>query len=153
MPRTGHGGRRQGEQGASYSNRTDLNAHVPIATVPDQPYGERAQQQQAQQVVPMAPTQVAPQAAAPARPLMPLNNSPKPQGAAPGSLPFLDPTQRPNEPVTAGVDFGPGPGSEVMNQNTAPVRPISAAINEIAQSPNASPAVSTLAEAAKLLGL
>ena len=27
---------------------------------------------------------------------------------------LFDPTTRPNEPITAGVDFGPGPGSEVL---------------------------------------
>jgi hypothetical protein len=110
MPRTGHGGRRQGEQGASYSNRTDLNAHVPIATVPDQPYGDRAQQQQAQQTIPMAPTQVASQAAKPVADALPPSNTQRPPSAAPGSLPFLEATQRPNEPVTEGLPFGPGAG-------------------------------------------
>lgn len=34
---------------------------------------------------------------------------------APGSLGAFDgPTQRPNEPVTAGADAGPGPGSEIL---------------------------------------
>jgi len=27
---------------------------------------------------------------------------------------LFDPTTRPDEPITAGVDFGPGPGSEVL---------------------------------------
>lgn len=30
---------------------------------------------------------------------------------------LLDPTTRPNEPITAGVDFGPGPGSDVLPKN------------------------------------
>jgi hypothetical protein len=29
---------------------------------------------------------------------------------------LLDPTTRPNEPITAGVDFGPGPGREALPQ-------------------------------------
>jgi len=29
---------------------------------------------------------------------------------------LTDPTTRPNEPITAGVDFGPGPGSEALPQ-------------------------------------
>jgi hypothetical protein len=29
---------------------------------------------------------------------------------------LFDPTTRPDEPITAGVDFGPGPGSEVLPQ-------------------------------------
>lgn len=28
---------------------------------------------------------------------------------------LTDPTQRPNEPITAGVDIGPGPGSDILN--------------------------------------
>jgi hypothetical protein len=30
---------------------------------------------------------------------------------------LFDPTTRPDEPITAGVDFGPGPGSEVLPKN------------------------------------
>lgn len=30
-------------------------------------------------------------------------------------VPLDAPTQRPDEPITAGVDIGPGPGSEVLN--------------------------------------
>jgi len=37
---------------------------------------------------------------------------------------LMDPTTRPEEPITAGVDFGPGPGSEVLpadfQNNTRP---------------------------------
>ena len=29
-------------------------------------------------------------------------------------VPLFAPTERPNEPITAGIDFGPGPGSEIM---------------------------------------
>lgn len=30
---------------------------------------------------------------------------------------IFDPTTRPDEPITAGVDFGPGPGSEALPKN------------------------------------
>jgi hypothetical protein len=30
---------------------------------------------------------------------------------------LFDPTTRPDEPITAGVDFGPGPGSEALPKN------------------------------------
>ena len=30
---------------------------------------------------------------------------------------LFDPTTRPDEPITAGVNFGPGPGSEVLPKN------------------------------------
>jgi hypothetical protein len=31
---------------------------------------------------------------------------------------LMAPTQRPNEPITAGIDIGEGPGSEIMNLPT-----------------------------------
>jgi hypothetical protein len=33
----------------------------------------------------------------------------------PAVTPLTSPTERPNEPVTTGMDFGAGPGSEVLN--------------------------------------
>ena len=36
-------------------------------------------------------------------------------GIAPGDLNFEAPTERPNEPVTAGLPIGPGPGPEALN--------------------------------------
>lgn len=33
----------------------------------------------------------------------------------PDIVPLTAPTQRPSEPLTAGMDFGAGPGSEVLN--------------------------------------
>lgn len=57
-------------------------------------------------------------------------STPAPEGPAYGGMNFpqlgtlMDPTARPEEPITAGVDFGPGPGSEVLpqgfNNNTRP---------------------------------
>ena len=35
-------------------------------------------------------------------------------GMQPQPIPFSAPTQRPDEPITAGMDFGPGPGSEML---------------------------------------
>jgi hypothetical protein len=41
-------------------------------------------------------------------------------------------TQNPNQPITAGVDFGPGPGSEVINlPNTQPT--VLSVLRQIAQ--------------------
>lgn len=58
----------------------------PISAAPGQPYGQRGQQEQAQAVAPMA------------------SKDPMAVGA-------FGPTSRPQEPPTAGVDFGPGPGA------------------------------------------
>lgn len=46
---------------------------------------------------------------------------------------MFDPTTKPEEPITAGADFGPGPGSEVLS---APMRSISVTqtFNRLAQS-------------------
>lgn len=84
---------------AAYAQRTDLNM-APTA-VPGQTYGEAGAQMAAQRAVPMG---------APAAPAAP--QSATAPYAAPGQLGPLDrPTERPNEPVTAGAPFGPGRNS------------------------------------------
>lgn len=81
---------------AAYGQRTDLNM-APTA-VPGQTYGEAGAQMAAQRAVPMG----AP--AAPAAPSAPTST--------PGQYGPLDrPTERPNEPLTAGAPFGPGRNS------------------------------------------
>lgn len=89
MPR---GGTRQGVPGATYTNRSDLNeSRQPVRAATGQPYGERKQQVEAQRVNPL------PQQASP-----------------PQVVPIDAPSQRPDEPVTAGLPFGPGPGPEAL---------------------------------------
>ena len=87
-----------------YANRTDLqNPAQKIArqVAPGQTYGKATQQMEAQRAVPMGRSPVETAAQAP-RPV-------------PGTLGALTrPTERPNEPITAGATFGPGPGPEVM---------------------------------------
>jgi hypothetical protein len=79
-----------------YPNRSDLrNAGGKVAkqVATGQTYGEAKKQMDAQSAVPMAaaPTDAPPQ-------------------IQPGQLgAFNRPTERPNEPVTAGASFGPGP--------------------------------------------
>ena len=75
----------------AYGQRTDLNK-MPATAVPGQTYGEAGAQMAAQRAVPMG---------APAAPKAPT--------VTPGQYGPLDrPTERPNEPVTAGAPFGPG---------------------------------------------
>lgn len=96
MPRSskGRGGARTGTPGTAYPNRTDLAGSVATG----QPYGHAAAQLDAQSIVPMGTPSV-PAASTPA-------SWPLPGAAGP-----LDrPTERPGEPVTAGVGVGPGPG-------------------------------------------
>jgi hypothetical protein len=85
-----------------YPNRSDLRnpaKKMAAKAAPGQTYGEAGKQVAAQRAVPMAapPTDVAPTA------------TPQQPRVAPGSMgPLSRPTERPNEPVTAGAPFGPG---------------------------------------------
>jgi hypothetical protein len=102
MPR---GGRRQGKPGQAYPNRSDLpTAPDPGAgTFKGQPYGAATAQAQVQGAIPPSSGGSAPGQMA------------GPSGPAPGSFgAFNRPTERPKEPITAGLDIGPGPGSEVL---------------------------------------
>lgn len=45
----------------------------------------------------------------------------RPKGA-PDVVPLSAPTQRPDEPITAGIDIGPGPGSSIMGAPSAQVK-------------------------------
>ena len=74
----------------------------------------------------------------------PMNIAPQ----LPEVTPITAETQRPEEPITAGVDFGPGPGSEALalpnrsdseaefNKSIASYYPV---LNYIASRPNTSP--------------
>ena len=92
-----------------YPNRSDLrNPAKKIAktAAKGQPYGQAGAQLASQAAVPMAPSPTAPMPAAPKAPPI-----------QPGGLGlFSRPTERPNEPVTAGSSFGPGrtPGREFV---------------------------------------
>jgi len=141
MPRKGRGGERQGTPGTAYGNRSDLN--MPISTVPGQDYGKASAQQAAQSAVPMGQSPVSNLQQAPAMPTP--QAAPLPQ---PGSMPWLHPTNRPNEPVTAGLPFGPGASAPEPSRDV-----ISSALSSIARTASSSSAVSELAATAKSMGL
>lgn len=86
---------------AAYPQRSDLRSALPKKAVPGQPYGEATKQLAAQEAVPM--------------------------GASPADAPPLAPfdreTERPDEPITAGAPFGPGPGPEAVGFAAAPPAP------------------------------
>ena len=110
MPRRKkQGGARQGTPGRAYGNRSDLNGPKTMEFVGQQ-YGSRARQVAAQTEVPASftpPTQQAAQEAA----------QQAPAGPPPGEVVDLfAPTQRPDEPLTAGAPFGAGPGPEVLDR-------------------------------------
>ena len=142
MPRSNRGGARTGTPGTAYANRTDLN--VPKTTVPGQEYGKATQQRAAQDAIPMAQSPIA---AAP---------SPQPApsrvpGVSPGSLSFLDPTARPEEPIQAGLPSGPGPGPEALTG--MPSNLLSSSLRFLTMSPNATSAAYDLLHSAQTLGL
>ena len=83
----------------AYPNRTDLNnatnPKVAAKAAPGQTYGKATEQLNAQKAMPIAasPSDARPQ-------------------VTPGSLgDFARPTDRPQEPITAGVNFGDGPNA------------------------------------------
>jgi len=67
----------------------------------------------------------------------------------PGEMPYTGPTNRPNEPVTAGLPFGPGPGPEALNEQRIP---ISQQIQSAARN-TTSPALAELAAIAGSIGV
>jgi len=164
MPRTGKGGPRDGKIGQLYGNRTDLNASLPVTTIPDQGYGVAAQQRAAQQAIPMGsqpvpgasmsapapPPQQAPAQAPQQAPTTISGQLPSAPQAYPGELPFLHPTMHPDEPITAGIDSGPGAGSEVIS---GPPAPVANDLIMAARRPGASALLLDLAHAASVLGL
>lgn len=116
MPRTGRGGARTGTPGKNYTNRSDLNTNrgaLPVMAATGQQYGKATAQREAQRALPMGappPPAVGPVASSPA-------TGPTVPGQLPGQLVPLDaPSQRPNEPVTAGVPVGAGGGPELLGR-------------------------------------
>jgi hypothetical protein len=119
------------------NNRTDLA--LPKTAAPKQPYGDAKAQIDAQSAIPMAPSPSAPAAPAQARAAA--------SGPPPGSLPYMHPTNRPEEPVTAGMDFGPGPGSETM------AAPRLSLTQELGNATQSSGLLSDLAGTARSMGM
>ncbi len=73
--------------------------------IPGMPYGEGQGTMQQQQGAPMAgPT-----------PRGAVREAPMNVPGMPPITPLTAPTERPDEPITSGVDFGPGAGSEALN--------------------------------------
>lgn len=110
MPRSRRGGPRVGTQGERYPVRSDLrdNARpanaLPIKAPSGGPYGSVKELEDMQRAVPMGASPGPPTGAVAAAPPAPI----------PGAVPFDRPTEFPDEPVTAGLRTGPGPGPEAL---------------------------------------
>lgn len=111
----GRGGKRNGAPGQAYPNRSDLSGAPQISrptVATGQPYGQASAQQAALRQVPLAGNPPAQSGASPSM----AGQSTGPPAVLPGQLgPLHGATQRPNEPLTAGLPTGPGPGPEALN--------------------------------------
>lgn len=87
-----------------FAKRTDGQpGSQPVRNLTGGPYGEGQEMAELQSSAPMSDTQ----------------GTPAPSGVPPvlagsGVVPMSEPTQNPDEPVTSGIDAGPGVGSEDM---------------------------------------
>jgi hypothetical protein len=112
------------------SRRTDRSPSQKIRELPDAAYGEAQEFNDLQKQSPLANDPKAPapgmQTGAPSGGGMPLSSV----------IPLSAPTQRPDEPVTAGVNGGPGPGPEAlgpaMSQRTAQYQSASDLVSQLA---------------------
>jgi hypothetical protein len=96
------GGARTGRPGGTYANRRDMRSGG------DAQYGDNVNKEAVQQATPGSPMSTTPTGI--------------PGGVGPGDLVSLDaPSMRPDEPVTAGLPIGAGPGpadgNQVVNQD------------------------------------
>lgn len=114
----------------------------PVQVAPGGAYGTRGALEAAQQAVPIAaapkPGAAPPSLASAApvvNPMAAAEAHPPPQG-----VPLSAPTQRPDEPWTAGIDFGPGAGSTPLPvmENTETLRMWMPALERLASMPEAS---------------
>lgn len=121
MPR-GRGGKRQGTPGKGYTNRTDLGMN----------YDQQA-------ASPAAGGVEAPRRQTPILPVYP-EDTPN----------LLDPTSRPEEPITSGMPMGAGPGLEAMagydprNRETKDLKKWLPLLDPIADDPETPDSVRTL---------
>lgn len=120
----GHGGPRTPAKPApvsgpgKYSKRTDGGPAQVLSAPSNLPYGEAKALLNQQRVSPMAGSTPTPNA-----PAVPQGSDSQavqlPQFAGVG---LGEPTQRPNEPITAGVNIGPGPNSLNLPQAPNPAQ-------------------------------
>jgi hypothetical protein len=76
-------------------------------------------------------------------------NVPTSSNTQAGTVGLYDPTQRPNEPITHGVDIGPGAGSEALmmpNQVQSQYTNAYQMFSQMAANSNASPTLKYLAQ-------
>jgi hypothetical protein len=131
------GGRRSGQPGKAYKQRSDLNGPQPVADYagPKVPYGTGAELTRSQQQMPVSGPQAPGPSQGPAP--GPGGGQPSMQAAPPGSWGnFTRDSERPDEPLTHGLSRGPGGGPEVLGNVAG--RPALTLIQQLAAQPYAS---------------
>lgn len=118
----GHGGARTPAHPApvsgpgKYSQRTDGGPAQVLSAPSNLPYGEQKALLNQQRIQPMAGTTPTPNAPV----NVPQSGTNAGQMQAFQGVPLGAPSQRPNEPITAGVAIGPGPNSLNLPQAPSP---------------------------------
>ena len=95
------------------SQRTDGGPQQTLANMTGMPYGENAEFNTMQAAAPMS-------AAGQTTARAPRARQGRGGGSGAGAVPLFSPTQRPDEPVTAGAPFGPGDGPTMSSASIAP---------------------------------
>ena len=120
----------------SLSQRTDGGPGQPVREVPAAYYGERQEMRDIQGGAQMA------QGSMPAgSPTMPSNGMTPPSApVSPGQgiTPLTDPTERPDEPITAGAPLGAGPGPTPQPNEAANLLPYLPVLEARANMPESS---------------
>jgi hypothetical protein len=123
VPRKGRGSKRPPTQSGA-------PAQTPRTPV-DAPYGEGERAIESQRRTPLPnysaePTNPGPAGASGPPPMAPADRLQAALMAAKGMAPptnlLTEPTQRPQEPITSGLNIGPGPGTEVLASGDRAVR-------------------------------
>ena len=132
----------QGVSGpGSFAKRTDLQYQ------PDQ-YGAGVQYDATKQAVPLATAPATPHATK-TQVRQAANQAVNTANNQAAITELYSPTQRPDEPITHGVDIGPGGGSNVLqmpNPVQSQYQDAIQLIQSLAQNPNASPTLQYLAQ-------
>ena len=108
------------------SQRTDGGPQQVQANMTGMPYGENAEFNTMQSMAPMSasPSARSPRASA---------RQAKSMGGGMSATPLFAPTQRPDEPVTAGAPFGPGDGPPINISQQPQRQQVSTVLSKAAQ--------------------
>ncbi len=111
-----------GNPQANYPQRVDVAARQPVRAPTGMPYRQNQQLRNAQRAVPLPQAPPPPQMQGgvedpQSRLVQALQDA---RGISYDETPFDADSQRPGEPLTAGVNMGPGPGPEVLGLRTNP---------------------------------